>query len=286
MKNIKFLSLMVLLSVGAIFLTNCGTGTDEGPAPKPTLDFLGGASYVDEDASFTSGTEFTMAITATHSSNIKSFTVTKEVNGGAAEILVDSTMSTKSISKFEVTDTTEAIAGNEVYTFTVSDKDGNSTSKSITITNLGDGSKDLAVIVKDNDDATIKVYNFKGPKQGAYEIGQGPLSSSDPDSGKDIQDSTATSETSSWPARWTSRNGTTFKLVSSSAWNTITNDLEIKAAWDAAGTAESVINVTDGDSYILNIKNSGKYALVTVTDVVTTSGDNNDYVEFMYKYEQ
>ena len=48
----------------------------------------------------------------------------------------------------------------------------------------------------------------------------------------------------------------------------------------------TVFDVVDGESYLLNIANSDKYALVTITDVVSTSGDNNDYVEFIYKFEK
>lgn len=286
MKNIKFLTLIGLLSFGALFLTNCGSGSDDEVAPKPVLNFIGGSEYIDEDVSLSANTEFTMAITATHTSNMKTLTVTKSIDGGAEVSLIDSSISTKSITQVDVMGITEATEGLEVYTFTVADKDGNSTSKTITITNIGDGGADLAVLEKDNDNNPFRVYNFKGPNAGAYQIGVGSLTSGEPDNLKDIQDSTANDEIATWPARWTSRNGTTFKKASASAWATITNQKEISNAWDAAGEAMTEIDVEDEASYILNIKNAGKFALVTITDVVETSGNNSDYVEFIYKYEQ
>ena len=82
----------------------------------------------------------------------------------------------------------------------------------------------------ENDGTTpFRVYNFRGVKSGAYGITiGGNVLSNEPNSDKDIQDSTALAETSNWPARWTSRNGTTFKVASNSAWATITNEKKFK----------------------------------------------------------
>jgi len=109
--------------------------------------------------------------------------------------------------------------------------------------------------------------------------------SSDANSRKDIQDSTTNVETNDWPGRWTSRNGSTFKKVGSSAWSTITNDAEINASWNDAGAEQSVITVATGDLYIINAKSSNKYGLIEITDVVSTADNNLDYVEFRYKFQ-
>ena len=86
----------------------------------------------------------------------------------------------------------------------------------------------------------------------------GPLTTSDADSRKDIQDSTKNVETNDWPGRWTSRNGSTFKKVGSSAWSTITNDAEINASWNDAGAEQSVITVATGELYLMHAKSSNK----------------------------
>ena len=283
MKNIKLLSLFALLAVGALTLTNC-TGTDETPDPSPVVNFLGGAEYVDEDISLAANTDFAMAITANHTKNIKSVKVTQEINGGVAVEVVDSAFNDKTIAEFVYNGTSGDTEGTEVYTFIVADKDGNSTSKSITITNLGTPGNDLIEFLVDNNDETFKVWNFRGAKAGAYGITVGGnLLSGEPDSQKDIQDSTTAAETGAWPARWTSRNGTEFRKVTGSTWSTITNDAELLAAWDAVGTSETTVNVVDGDLYVLMLGGNNGFALVEVTDVNSTSGDNNDYVQFRYK---
>jgi hypothetical protein len=286
MKNIKFLSLFALLSVGALFLTNCSGTGDDVPEPSPVVNFIGGADYVDEDVSLASNSTFTMGITASHENNIKSIKVTRAISGNVAIELLDSSVNDKVITDFFFTITTQNSAGSEVYSFIVSDKDGNSTTKSITVTNLGDPGKNLVEFLVDNNDLTFKVWNFRGPNSGAYGISFGDnLSSIESNLEKDIQDSTTLNETSTWPARWTSRNGTEFRKVTSSSWSTITNDSELLAAWAASGTSETTVNITDGDLYILDLGNGGAFALVEITEVVTTA-DNKDYVEFRYKKQQ
>ena len=95
-----------------------------------------------------------------------------------------------------------------------------------------------------------------GPNSGAYSITLNDnYDSNESNEVKDIQDSTTQNETSTWPARWTSRNGTEFRKVTSSSWATITNDSELLAAWDASGTSETTIDIADGDLYVLDLGN-------------------------------
>lgn len=282
MKNIKFLSMVGMLAFGSLLLTNCGTGDE--PDPSPVLNFLGG-DYISTNTNLAANTDFTIAVTANHTKNLKSLKVIQSLDGQTDIELVDSAYNDKSIAEFVFNGTTAASAGTEIYTFIVADKDGNSTSKAITITNIGDPGNDLETFEKDNNGETFKVYNFQGPAAGAYEMAAGPLSSGDANSRKDIQDSTANVETNDWPARWTSRNGSTFKKVSSSAWSTITNDAEIAASWEAAGSEQSVLTAVKGDFYIIHAKSSNKYGLIEITDVVSTPSDNLDYVEFRYKFQ-
>lgn len=271
-----------MLAFGSLLLTNCGTGDE--PDPSPVLNFLGG-DYISTNTSLAANTDFTIAVTANHTKNLKSLKVVQSLDGQTDIELVDSAYNNKTIAEFVFNGTTAASAGTEIYTFIVADKDGNSTSKAITITNIGDPGNDLETFEKDNNGETFKVYNFQGPAAGAYEMAAGPLSSGDANSRKDIQDSTANVETNDWPARWTSRNGSTFKKVSSSAWSTITNDAEIAASWEAAGSEQSVLTAVIGDFYIIHAKSSNKYGLIEITDVISTPSDNLDYVEFRYKFQ-
>jgi hypothetical protein len=287
MKNIKFLSLFALLSVGALFLTNCSGTDDDVPEPSPVVNFIGGAEYVDEDVSLAANSTFTMGITASHSSNIKSIKITRAISGNVAIELLDSSVNDKVITDFFFTIATQNSAGTEVYSFIVADKDGNSTTKSLTVTNLGDPGKDLVEFLVDNSAETFKVWNFRGPNSGAFGISLGDnVSASEANDEKDIQDSTTLNETSTWPARWTSRNGSMFRKVTTSSWTSITNDAELLAAWDASGSSETTVNITNGDLYIIDLGNGGAFALVEITDVVTTASDNKDYVQFRYKKQK
>lgn len=284
MKNIKFLSLVALMSVGAIFLTNCGPETVE--APKPIVNFLADAKYVSANSSLAASSDFTIGLTATHSSTLSMLTISKAINGGAAVIEKEEELSGNTLAIYEYKGVTEASAGTEVYTFTVADKSGNSTSKSITITNIGDPGLELIDLTVDNNGDFFKVYNFRAPTGflGAYYLGQGPMAFNDPNSQKDIQDSTAAGE--KWPGRWTSRNGSTFKKISADKWNTITNDATINAAWAAATGETSVITLKEGDAYLVNIKGtSTKFAAVLITALDKTVAPQ-EFAQFVYKIQQ
>lgn len=277
---------MALVSLGSIFLASCGDEGNEVDDPKPVVNFLGGSEYIDEDAELAAGTAFQMAITANHDKNIRSVKVTRSVDGNPAIELVDSAFNDKSIAEFVYSGSTLAEAGEETYSFIVADKDGNSTTKSVIITNLGEPGRDLVVIEQDNDGNTIKVYNVEGPNLGAFGITVGTaLSTGDDDIEKDIVDATLRSELPNWPAKWKSLNGTMFKKVTTSNWASVTNDAELVAVWEASGNAVSELSIVDGDLIVMDLGGSGDngYALVEITEVVTTPSNNEDYVQFRYK---
>jgi hypothetical protein len=284
MKKIKFLSLIALVSVGAIFLSNCGPETVE--APKPIVNFLADAKYVSANSALAASTDFTIGLTATHSSTLSTLTITKAVNGGAAVIEKEEELSGNTLAIYEYKGVTEASVGTEIYTFTVADKSGNSTSKTITITNIGDPGLELIDLTVDNNGDFFRVYNFRAPAGflGAYYLGQGPMAYNDPNSQKDIQDSTEAGE--KWPGRWTSRNGSTFKKMSADKWNSITNDATIVAAWAAATGETSVIDLKEGDAYLVNIKGtSTKFAAVLITALDKTVAPK-EFAQFVYKIQQ
>jgi hypothetical protein len=285
MKNIKLLSLLSLLAIATIFVSSCGP--TEEVAPKPVLEFLGGSEYVSGDISLSAETDFTVGIIGTHVSKMTGINITVSYDGGAELTpanctLCDSTIDTKdlNVNFYGKTGTT---AGSEVWSFTLTDKDGESTTKTITITNLGAPGATLQEFTQDNQNNPFRVWNFHGTKAGAYQLGVGSISSNEPNSLKDIQDSTTTGEISTWPGRWTSRNGSMFKKTTTHTWTNMNNVTELEAAWNSLGDADAVINPAEDDVYIVNIKNAGTFALVEITGVVETSGDNNDYVQFIYK---
>jgi hypothetical protein len=211
------------------------------------------------------------------------------VNGGQPVVpancpVCDSTFKTKNFD-YNYVGSTGGSTGTEVWTFTIIDEKANETSKSITITNFGTGGASLVEIEQDNDGKTLKVYNFQGPNSGAYDLKVGGnLFSADSNSSKDIQDSTTTAEITTWPARWTSRNGTMFKKMTNYNWANVTNSAHLLAAWnDVAGGGSLIILVKKGDVYVAKLRGLDEYVLIEITDVVSTSVDNTDYVQFRFK---
>ena len=288
MRKIKLLSLGLVLATAAVFLSNCGTGG--GTDPKPTLEFAANQGFVFQDISLAGDEDFTVGIRASHTENIVSFKVTVSYNGGPALepaecAACDSTFSSKDFD-YDYVGHTAAAAGSEVWTFTVADNKGNESSKSITITNLGTGGASLIEIEQDNNSNTLKVWNFQGVNSGAFDLVVGSnLLSADDNADKDIQDSCTVAEVTNWPGRWTSRNGTTFKKMSTYNWGNVTNTSQLDAAWDdVAGSGDAVITVAKGDVYVAKLRGSSdNYVLIEITDVVKTGADNNDYVQFRYK---
>lgn len=286
MKKFKFLTLIATVAVLPMLLTNCSPG--ETVELGPTLNFLGGSEYVDEDVSLPTGTDFTVGLVASHTSDIESLMITVSINGGteltpAGCTLCDTTFGSKDFT-VEFNGTTGNSTGTEVWSFTAADANGNATTKKITITVI-DAGEELYEFEVDNGNPPQphRVYNFIGPNKGAYQIGAGPLASADPNEWKDIQDSVSSSDGANWPGRWTSRNGSTFKKVTSYNWTTMVNTAQLEDAWTNSGTAMSVISPKKGDFYAISLP-SGKYAFIEITDVVTTGSDNLDYVQFRYKF--
>ena len=286
MKNIKLLSLFALVTFGALFITSCGPDDGTTPEPSPVLNFLAGENFLSEDAELAANTSFQIAITASHSDDITSFKIIQSLDGTTDMELFDSMdIKTDLISEYVFSGTTGATAGSEIYTFIVEDKDGNSTSKAINITNLGDPGAALVRFEVDNDDNPFKVWNFVGPLAGAFGIKLGAsLRSNDDDADKDIQDATESSDPV-WTPTWTSRNGTTYKKISSEAWNTIENDATIEAAWAEAGDAQTEVTVAEGDTYLLNLGGDNIYAMVLIT-AIDESTPSSEFVQFVYKRQE
>lgn len=286
MKKLTFLAFLMVAALGAVMISSCGGDGDDTPEPVgPTLQFLGGAEYVSSDAELTAETPFAVGIRGTHTENIEKLRVSVSINGANAGTLFDSSFKTKSLD-YVFNHVTGPAAQTEKYTFTLTDKNGVESSKSITITNTGSGG---AVLTEFADGANgFKVWNVRGPNLGAFDLlANGPQAGADPPAGKDIQDSVAQSDfsgtTINWPARWTSRNGTTFKKAAVS-YESVINEGGLESAWTNGGTETSVLEaIKVGDVYIAKLRGGSDYVIINITEVVNTPSDNLDYIAFKYK---
>ncbi len=138
----------------------------------------------------------------------------------------------------------------------------------------------------------VRVYHLAGPEEGAFYIrATAPVISASDEFIKDIQDSITDTEivNQEWPGRWTSRNGTTFKMISGSDFNSFSTQESLMTAWDAAGAAQSTIEPLKDELYIAKILANGvrgipdMYVLIEITAKTVTSSNNSDYMQFRIK---
>jgi hypothetical protein len=105
----------------------------------PTIDFLTGAGYTSADAHIALNTSFKIGVDAKRTEekdDLKTFLVTRSYDGGTATTVDNLTLTAAQGAEFtkDYPFTTRNMAGTEKYTFTVTNRDGLITTKSITIT--------------------------------------------------------------------------------------------------------------------------------------------------------
>lgn len=136
----KTIKLFGLLMIAGMVFTSCGKDDDE-PIPvdnTPVMTFMGGADYISADASLVPGATFKVGINANESSNsnknLESFKVVRINNN--VPTTVDEEMNINSSSFTWERDDLVALAtaGEERWTFTITDKDGMSKELSFIIT--------------------------------------------------------------------------------------------------------------------------------------------------------
>lgn len=273
-----FVTLLLTVSIG------CGDRAN----PGPNLEFKVGENYVSQDMPFPVGGTFKVGLTATHGKMIQNLTISVSVNGGADEVqtcgMCDSLINSTSLD-VDFNGVTGNQAGTEKWSFSLSDANGNITTKTITFT-LVSGGMELYPYEKDNNSPPqpFRLWNSQGPNSNlsAYQMGSGYLGLNDPGEWKDIVDSVKAQDGANWPGRWGSQNGSTFKKVEGFGWATVKDTKQLEAMWQNAGTAQNTINPAKGDYYL--IKTPSYYGFIEITDVVNTASDELDYTQFRYKF--
>jgi hypothetical protein len=281
--KIKQIFAFALIAVSSAFVfTSCGSGDDN---LSPVIDIISEAGSITGDITTDGDKAFTLVFNVSDDSKVKSIEVTSSVDGRSS-IQLDSTVNTKTV-KIKLSRKTLARIAAETWTISATDDDGSNSSKSIVITtNTAASGKPLTSYTLDNNSKTFKVWNFSGPNTGAFDLLDGsPKTSGDAAADKDLHDSTATAEIAQWPGRWCSKNGTRFKLITSYSYADIINTGQLDAAWNAAGAEVRFMLVKKGDLYIAKLRGTNTKVLFSITDVVKTTGDNLDYVQFIFKKE-
>ena len=176
-----------------------------------------------------------------------------------------------------------ATSGNHDYTIELVDQSDLTSSVNVNIAQA------VTSTPLDAEYTAVLVSNADGQSNGGLDLDNGvAVSSSDAmaeivDNGIDIGQPLS----SNWIQTISPANGTILKSVDLSttelgSFANVTSKENILTAWDAGsdvGTESNVVLV--GDTFVAN--NGGSYYIFTVTDVVVTAADNNDYYQFDVK---
>ena len=135
MKNLKLI--LVMIAAMSMVAVSCSKDDDDTTPVDvtPNISFKGGNEYISSDATVTVGETFMIGITASSNTNsgkkLKSVTLT-ETSNNVSNILNDSIFSE---AAYDVNyQLTMPIEGESVFKFEVTDKDGEKSSVSLTIT--------------------------------------------------------------------------------------------------------------------------------------------------------
>ena len=105
----------------------------------PTIDFTTGTGYTSADSHIALNTDFKIGVTAKRTEgkdDLKTFVVTRSFDGGAETTIDNITLTSAQGAEFtkDYDFTTRNTSGTEKYSFTVTNRDGLITTKTITIT--------------------------------------------------------------------------------------------------------------------------------------------------------
>ncbi|MCB0734181.1 MAG: hypothetical protein H6608_12120 [Flavobacteriales bacterium] len=137
MKTLKLSFLAAFVALGAFMFSACTGGGDE-PTTNPKLNFLAGTGYTSGDVSIAAGSAFKIGLVGSHDSKIETLKIRVSYNGGANVIPDNCTICDTTINATDFTidyeNMVESTPGTEKWSFTIADKDGNSTTETITFT--------------------------------------------------------------------------------------------------------------------------------------------------------
>ncbi len=279
MKKLKLFALG-LMGASTLFLTSCEEDDDStalGPVltvTESTVGISGGA------ISAAPGSTLQFEWDARKGDvNLSTFSIT--VNGVEVSATTDNgNVLPYSVGIGEKTNYTDGISFTPqapgTYVFKATDKDGLSKSVSVMV----------SVTASLGTEVTGAFFHIEGLGTGAWDlVGDQAMSSSDPDSDKDMMntDMAGVTFTGSWEAG--TGNGSMFVLAAGFDYAAATE----QSAMDAfnAGTASaSVSNPADGEIYIAKVRGTD-YMVIKIVDVdptdMTSGGGNDGKITFDYK---
>jgi len=281
----KITSLLGLLLVGSMaVLSSCNK--DEA---NPTLDITSGGSITSSTATLGQDVSFSVGLTATGpDSKLKKFTVKRTDVNNTTSTPLDTAINSDNFT-YTYNGKTGQVSGTESYVFTITDDNGNTASKTVTITISGSGVTDYTA--KMLGAQTAAAGSFFSTSTGAvYQIADAKANSSLIDlcyyfgnaaSGEDAviasPDDTEADVyygATNRPSTWTTRNATRLATTTLSATdfasvNTLTK-LQNNAAPANTATNTSITNLSVND--VVAFKTAGgKLGLFRVSSLTASA---------------
>lgn len=288
MKNLLKFAFMAVATAG---LFACGNDNDDPDAPKPTITVEElGTGTVNQDITVAPGTTLLFkwnALKTGDGAKLDMFEI--DQTGVNVSVPLPTTFNGETLpitnmpNRYEsqYVDTIAISAGNNAgvttYTFSVTDKNGNNVSQSISVTVVS--STPLGATM------TGSFYHIAGTLQGSYSIVNDALvSASGSDADKDLHNTDAAG--AAFTGSFDSKNNTTFVKVTGFDFENATVE-SAEAAFMAGTSATSVSNPAVGDVFVLNLKGAGNYSVVRITALDPNDGTcncgNEGKITFEYK---
>jgi len=288
MKKLNFLFAVMLIAI-VPFFTSCGTD-GELTDTKPSINFVGGAGFTSADISLKSGQPLKIGINASSNtgSNTKlaKFKVVRTFNNVPFTAL-DSTLSSTNVFNITIESFAHPQAGTERWTFTITDKDGQSSELSFVVTTTAGGpiKTHSQKILGSYDNAAGSsfasadgiVYSLADAKTNSAKVDwmyyYGNSNDATLAAPSDASVATVFTDATNGPAKWGVRNSTKLgkvTLPSGVTFDNIANDTEIIPL--ATGITDTKVTKLTVGQIVAFKTAAGKMGIIKVEAITGTTG--------------
>ena len=283
----KFKSLFALAAIFSLsmFFTSCeddGDDNDGGSVDRPVLILDGTEGRVADDVTVLVGEDLTFRVTAEENAsskkNLRNIEIDRIFNNDR-QVVLDSALSSADFGPFEITVQAQEEAGEEVFNFVVTDKDGVSATVTLTVTTEEPFTEKQG-----------QFFHIKSSNKGAYDLvadmERGVNDSNDDKDMINNDDAAPNEDPSKFTGSWTATNGSMFKesnnqdLYDNPTQAGLANAYNLSILTPASATVE---NPEAGDLYVVNLRGQGTYAIIKIVEISEVANGNTGKITFTYK---
>lgn len=268
----KLFVIALIFAVGGMIFTSC---KKDETKPAPTISVTNNkTNYL---ITATADTTITFNVNVTAEAEIKDFTIKKTVGSTTTSYGNPTGFSGQTSYTYNFNETFHPTDTYPIsFTFKVVDKEDQEASITVTINKIS-----APATTPLNTEKNGVIWNIIGPNKGAWDLvsDQG-VSVNEPDANKDMKNTSTVND--GWKNEWTSMNGTLFVKANSYNYANATLEAAI-TAYNAGTPSQTVTNPAANDIYIAKLRGGNNYVVIKVTNVVETTNDNLDKIEFSYK---